>query len=196
VLAPDGVAAMARLREGPLDPRSQVVVESAPDGGLGPFGGTPARDAAIVAEGSAVVDVQADAPAGGFLVLTDPYYPGWRAFVDGEEAPILRADYLFRAVALTPGSHLVRFTFAPTSFERGVTLSLAGLAIALGAIVVGLAGPSLVRRPWRRLRRDRTAGAAPGSEPGPVAPIGEASAPFAASPTGPSGSETERDGGS
>ena len=156
VLAPDGTAAMARLREGPLDPRTQVVVESAPASGLGPFNGTPAHDASIVAEGSAVVDVQADAPAGGFLVLTDPYYPGWRAFVDGQEAPILRADYLFRAVALAPGSHLVRFTFTPTSFERGIWLSLAGVGIALGAIVVGLAGPTMRRRPWRRLRR-RTA---------------------------------------
>jgi hypothetical protein len=214
VLAPDGVAAMARLREGPLDPRSQVVVESPPEGGLGPFGGTPAQDAAIVAEGNAVVDVQADAPAGGFLVLTDPYYPGWRAFVDGEEAPILRADYLFRAVALTPGSHVVRFTFAPTSFERGVTMSLAGLVIALGAILVGMAGPPLVRRPWRRRGRapagaaGTVAGSAPADAPtGDSAPAGE-SAPMLTSPVQQapappapdrapsSGTETDLEGGS
>jgi hypothetical protein len=184
VLAPDGTAAMARLREGPFDPRTQVVVESAPAGGLGPFNGTPAHDAAIVAEGSAVVDVQADAPAGGFLVLTDPYYPGWRAFVDGQEAPILRADYLFRAVALAPGSHLVRFTFAPTSFERGIWLSLAGVGIALGAIVVGLAGPTIRRRPWRCLRR-RTADPAPRRETATSEPLAESGADTEESPHPP-----------
>ena len=59
-------------------------------------------------------------------MLTDPYYPGWRAFVDGEETPILRADYLFRAIALPPGSHEVRFVFAPPSLQRGAILSAAG----------------------------------------------------------------------
>jgi hypothetical protein len=153
VLAPDGTAAIARLRDGPLDPRRQVVVESAPPGGIGPFAGTPPSDAAIVAEGTAVLDVEASAPAGGFLVLTDPYYPGWRAYVDGEEAPILHADYLFRAVPLTPGSHVVRFVFTPTSLQRGAELSLAGVVIAIGAVLMGLGGPLVIARPWRRVRR-------------------------------------------
>jgi hypothetical protein len=151
VLAPDGPAALARLRDGPLNPRRQVVVESQPLVGVGPFAGTPAQDAAIVAEGTAVLDVHAEAPAGGFLVLTDPYYPGWRAFVDGQEAPILRADYLFRAVALQPGAHDVRFAFTPRSMDRGVMLSLVGVVIAAIAILVGLAGPVVIARPWRRL---------------------------------------------
>jgi hypothetical protein len=151
VLAADGPAAMARLREGPLDPRRQVVVESAPAGGLGPFAGTPAVDATVVAEGTSVLDLRADAPAGGFLVLTDPYYPGWRAYVDGEETPILRADYLFRAIALPPGSHDIRFIFVPRSLERGTLLSAAGVLIALSAIMVGIVGPLIADRPWRTL---------------------------------------------
>jgi hypothetical protein len=150
VLTPDGTAAIARLRDGPLDPRRQVVVESPPAGGLGPFAGTPPTDATIVAEGTAVIDVEANAPAGGFLVLTDPFYPGWRAYVDGDETPILRADYLFRAVALAPGNHVVRFIFTPSSLQRGLELSLAGLIIALGAVLVGLGGPLIVGRAWRR----------------------------------------------
>ncbi|MFN8635723.1 MAG: YfhO family protein [Chloroflexota bacterium] len=165
VLAPDGTAAMVRLRDGPLDPRRQVVVESAPASGLGPFTGTPAAGATIVAEGTSVLDVQATAPSGGFLVLTDPFYPGWRAFVDGVETPILRADFLFRAVELPPGTHAVRFTFTPDSLQRGSLLSLAGLAIALLAIAVGLVGPLVTRVPWGRLRSSRRARASepPGS---------------------------------
>jgi hypothetical protein len=153
VLAPDGPAAMARLRDGPLDPRRQVVVESSPDGGLGPFAATPPSSATIVAEGTAVVDLRAESANGGFLVLTDPYYPGWRAYVDGVETPILRADYLFRAIALPPGSHEVRFVFVPLSLQRGWMLSAAGILIALSAILVGICGPLAALRPWRRLAR-------------------------------------------
>jgi hypothetical protein len=159
VVVPEGTAAMVRLRDGPLDPRRQVVVEGLPDIGVGPFTGSPAVDATIVAEGTAVVDVHADAPAGGFLVLTDPYYPGWRALVDGDETTILRADYLFRAVALGPGSHDVRFIFEPPSLRRGATLSLAGLAIALVVILAGIVVPLVARRPWRRRSRAGSEGA-------------------------------------
>jgi hypothetical protein len=109
-------------------------------------------------------------------VLTDPYYPGWRAYVDGVESPILRADYLFRAVALGPGAHVVRFVFTPRSLERGMALSLAGAVIAVGAILIGLGGPLFARRPWRlvpwrrltvrRWRRSRTRSVPP-EEPEP-----------------------------
>jgi hypothetical protein len=112
-------------------------------------------DATVVAEGNAVVDLRAEAPGGGFLVLSDPYYPGWRAFVDGVETPILRADYLFQAVALPPGSHEVRFVFVPWSLQRGMLLSAAGVAIALSAILIGIGGLLVARRPWRRLIRRR-----------------------------------------
>ncbi|MCC7369620.1 MAG: YfhO family protein [Chloroflexi bacterium] len=152
VLAPDGAAAMARLRNGPLDPRRQVVVESQPSVGIGPFVGTPPVEAVILAESGSVIDIQADAPAGGFLVLTDPFYPGWRAYLDGEEQPILRADFLFRAVGLPPGQHAVRFVFVPPSLERGISLSLVGLGLAASAAVIGLGMPLLLGA-IRRARR-------------------------------------------
>ena len=50
---------------------------------------------------------------GGYVVLNDPYHPWWSAAVDGAEAPVLRANVLFRAVAVPPGRHTVRFEFRP-----------------------------------------------------------------------------------
>lgn len=47
------------------------------------------------------------------LILADQAYPGWRATVDGEPAPILRADGLFRALILGPGEHIVAFEYTP-----------------------------------------------------------------------------------
>jgi hypothetical protein len=80
-----------------------------------------------------VVKARAEKP--GYLVLTDSWYPGWEAFVDGESAPILRADYIFRAVALPPGEHTVVFEFRPTSVAVGAAIS--GLSLLLcGALVI------------------------------------------------------------
>ena len=57
------------------------------------------------------------------LVLTEVWYPGWRATVDGESRPVLRANYAFRAVRLGSGQHQVRLTFAPRSWGLGLAVS-------------------------------------------------------------------------
>jgi len=67
-----------------------------------------------------------DAP--GVLVLADTWYPGWRATVDGADAPILRANHAFRGVALGKGAHEVRFIFRPASFMFGAWLSVLAAA--------------------------------------------------------------------
>ena len=61
------------------------------------------------------------------LFLSDNYYPGWKAEVDGNQVDILRADYTFRAVPLVAGEHLVRFFYESLTFRVGVLLSLAAL---------------------------------------------------------------------
>ncbi|MGA9349137.1 MAG: YfhO family protein, partial [Anaerolineae bacterium] len=78
----------------------------------------------------------------GYLVLTDAYYPGWRALIDGLETPIYRADLLFRAVYLPAGQHRVEFIYDPLSFKLGAAISL---TVLLG-LVAGIAWWS--RRRW------------------------------------------------
>ena len=63
------------------------------------------------------------------LFLSDNYYPGWKATVDGEETEILRANYTFRAVPLIAGEHLVRFYYDSEVFKIGLFISLASLAV-------------------------------------------------------------------
>jgi hypothetical protein len=70
-----------------------------------------------------------------YLVFSEVYYPGWRAFVDGEEQEMLRADYAFRAIRLGPGTHSVRIRYTPLYFRIGLLLSLAGLGL-LGVLIV------------------------------------------------------------
>ncbi len=62
----------------------------------------------------------------GFLVLSDTYYPGWRAWIDGVERPVLRANYNFRALSLPKGEHTVVFKFKPRSLNIGLFISLTG----------------------------------------------------------------------
>jgi len=72
----------------------------------------------------------------GYLVLTDTFYPGWQATVDGEPAEILPADHAFRAVSLEAGEHTIRFEYRPLSFRVGAWVSL-GAGLLLAAALIG-----------------------------------------------------------
>ena len=63
------------------------------------------------------------------LVLSDSYYPGWTAQVDGAPSPILRANGLYRAVAIPAGRHQVVFEYRPSSFRNGAWLSAASALV-------------------------------------------------------------------
>ena len=73
------------------------------------------------------VVVQASLNEPGVLVLADSYYPGWKAYVNGEEKAIRRANLFFRAVLLPAGNHRVEFRYEPRSFAIGLTISIATL---------------------------------------------------------------------
>jgi hypothetical protein len=69
------------------------------------------------------------------LVLSDVWYPGWHAKVDGRDVPVERVDYLLRGVALDPGRHTVEMRYRPLSFRLGWIISLL-TALGLAAAVV------------------------------------------------------------
>jgi len=72
--------------------------------------------------------LQAEIRRPSFLVLSEVYYPGWEALVDGKPAPLLRADYVLRAVPLMPGEHSVELRFRSRTFLWGLAISALGLA--------------------------------------------------------------------
>jgi hypothetical protein len=78
----------------------------------------------IVRYDNHVVTIQTSANDHGTLVLADSHYPGWKAYVDGKEMPILRANHFFRAVALSEGAHVVEFKYDPLSFKIGAWISV------------------------------------------------------------------------
>jgi hypothetical protein len=80
-----------------------------------------------------VIKATVTSHSGGFLVLSDTYYPGWQVVVDGKRGKILCADYILRAVFLTQGEHLVEFIYSPFSFKLGGAISI-GCLIMLGLV--------------------------------------------------------------
>jgi hypothetical protein len=95
------------------------------------------RDAAeIVSYAPERVEIAVTLDSPGWLVLTDAYYPGWQATLDGQPVEILQADILFRAIAVPEGTHSLVFEFKPASFRQGLMVSsLALLATLIGLIV-------------------------------------------------------------
>jgi hypothetical protein len=86
----------------------------------------------ILQETSTSMVIELNTPLDGWLVVSDVWYPGWRAAVDGEATPVLRANFLFRAVSLPAGEHQVVFEYHPSSFTLGATLSvIAWLALGI-----------------------------------------------------------------
>jgi hypothetical protein len=105
--------AMIRERLWPdVDPRRTVLLENAPTGCRKRL--VPAPRASLRYQNTDI-EIEADAPGGGFVVLNDVWHPWWRASVDDKAAEILKANVLFRAVVVPPGRHVVRFTFHPFS---------------------------------------------------------------------------------
>jgi hypothetical protein len=78
------------------------------------------------------VCINVESYRGGWLVLSDTWYPGWQVRVDGSKEEIHRANYLFRAVWVKPGEHLVEFRYFPLSVVVGALLSISTLLVLLG----------------------------------------------------------------
>jgi len=68
----------------------------------------------------------------GWLVLSDTYYPGWTVRLDGESVDMIRANYLFRAVNIPPGEHVVQMDYRPKSLYLGIGISLITLIGLIG----------------------------------------------------------------
>jgi len=77
--------------------------------------------------------LEVDSPEAAFLFMSEAHYPGWKAYVDGREEEILRADYVFRAVPVGPGSHRIEVVYQSLSFKVGLAVSLLTI-VMLGGV--------------------------------------------------------------
>lgn len=84
------------------------------EGACAPASAPVSAQIALTHEDSDSLSLTVSAPSAGWLVLADTHYAGWRAFVNGAETPIIRANLAFRAIALPEGTHSVEFAYQPS----------------------------------------------------------------------------------
>lgn len=130
----DDQTALKRLRTPGFRPDQVVLLgDPTPDLVTSPVS-AQANDMAVVSTYKPEsVTVNVKTSAAGYLVLSDSWYPGWFASVDNRPAPVLRADYMFRAVPVMPGQHTVTFEYRPQSFLWGIVIS--GLSASICVII-------------------------------------------------------------
>jgi hypothetical protein len=81
------------------------------------------------------VTIRAASAQAGWLMLSDTFYPGWRALVDGVPVEIQIANEAFRAVRFPAGSHTIEFRYEPQSVTLGLIVSLASLVVIAGGLI-------------------------------------------------------------
>ncbi len=140
----DQAEARAVLGSAGFDPSASVILEKEPAPLTPPADAQPGPSQVELVEYTPnKVVVQVTLSADGFVVLSDLYYEGWKAFVDGVEQEVYKADYVLRAVQLEAGEHQIEFVFDPMSFRIGLMVSGASVLV-----LVALTGVLL----WRERR--------------------------------------------
>lgn len=142
---------LSRLYDPTFDYRSKIILEQDPvfRPGGGDTDGPVSYSCRIREYRPNEITVEVSSSRDGFLVLSEIYYPSWSAEVDGEPAPVLRANYALRAIPLRAGTHTVRCRYSDPAFRAGLFYSAASLLA-----VAGLSGVTFGRRRSRRRKRE------------------------------------------
>lgn len=125
---------LAELKDPQFDPREYVILE---EGQSRPVSQSHS-EVTILWSGVDEIELAVEMEDEGFVVLSNQYYPGWRAYVDGKEERIYRADYILMAVPLSKGNHEVKFVYEPAMHQINLLLRI--------IVPLGLVGALLYRR--------------------------------------------------
>lgn len=128
VAAPDPPTALRMLADQTFDAREAAIVigeQTAAQTGLSTNNslGAPEANATIVSDRLNAVEIEAATSCPAMLVFNDSWAPGWKAYVDGIQQPVLRANYTFRGVILQEGQHRVVFLYRPPVLLVGLAVS-------------------------------------------------------------------------
>lgn len=85
-----------------------------------------------------LITFDVNATGKNFVFVSEVYFKGWKAFLDGQEIPIHKTNYAFRGVVVPAGKHTLEMRFESPGFERGKTISLAGNIVTIALLGVGL----------------------------------------------------------
>ena len=130
----DSTAVETFMRSDSFDARRMVALEESLPMPLARSAVSPIRAQHISRYRPNSIDVQVAAPRPAVLVLSEVFYPGWQAYIDGDATRVRRANGTLRAVPIPAGSHQVTFRFEPAPLHRGAIISLLTLVVAIALI--------------------------------------------------------------
>jgi hypothetical protein len=131
IVEPDLELLRARFADPAVDLRRTALLSAEPRPALQDCPGRDQVDLRLHAPN--LVLIQARIPCRGLVVLTDNFYPGWSATVDGRASPILRVNGAVRGVLVEAGSHEIRMRYRPWSVGLGALMTLAATLIVAAA---------------------------------------------------------------
>ncbi len=129
--------ALKLLASGAVDPSETALLEQAPPGLAVPADAS--GDRALVESYEAnKMQIEVETGSKGLLVLSDVYYPAWKAYVDGEPVPLYRADHLFRAIPIPAGEHTVELRYESWPLRIGLAVSTVTSLVFAAMILIWL----------------------------------------------------------
>jgi hypothetical protein len=136
----DEKSILAILSGKEFNPRKEVLLEEEPAVNpskppLAKRGDVEEKGLEFISERNNRLQLLVEAKEDSLLVLSDTYFPGWKAYLDGNPVKIFRANYNFRAVSLPPGKHEIKFVYHPMSVKLGALVTSLGI---IGILVTGL----------------------------------------------------------
>jgi len=114
-----------------FDGRKSALVETTRDLGLPATAAAPEDKVTVTAWRPNRIDLDSTTATPRLLVLSEMYFPGWQATVDGVATPIYRTNYLFRGIVVPAGRHTLSFSYRPRSVVIGAAISGLALVVAL-----------------------------------------------------------------
>ena len=146
VVVPDRNERVALLTNPAFYPEKLAIVETTPPLHLVPSGMAAGTLGSVATKKYSNEKIELDAQVTGnaLLVLSEKYYKGWQARVDGKQTDIYPVNHVLRGVYLQPGTHSIEFVFDPLPFKVGKRLTLASILFFL--LMLG-------REWWLRRRR-------------------------------------------
>jgi hypothetical protein len=141
-------AALSAVRNPSFDPNRDVTVTGSTPTGATATGTSDQTTGEVVSatDGEESVSATVEAPGPALLVVSQYFYPGWQATVDGHAAPVVQADAVLQGVTVPSGTHRVVLRFSPRPYRLGRDLSVASVVVLL--TLLGVAGAQA----WRRRR--------------------------------------------
>ncbi len=128
----------AFMEGGNFDPASMLALEEDPESPLSDTTHTTEWSAGITSYTLNAITLSVSTPKDGYLVLSEVYYPGWHAYVNGVPQKIYQADWSLRAVRIAAGSHDVEMRFEPESLYTGAWITFASAGLSLAGLLFSL----------------------------------------------------------